>query len=248
MIPPRSPVRPARRRFRSGRSGLPTPMPSMVRGRVTRLLIALLVLLLIGWGLGALCRSLLTTIDLRAVRDIASERTAAQTTVAHVLSWIGSGYVVFPLTLVCCAILYLGGRRWRSLAVGLSTLGAVVIADLDKLLVGRPRPPVHHLEKVMSGSFPSGHSAHSAAFVTALLLALFAACRPAWLKIAAATAGSLLVLGIAASRVYLGVHYPSDVVFGVLLGTGCALFASHDVIRVRPSVRDGEVPDDRALG
>ena len=127
--------------------------------RSARLVIALLVLLLIWWVLGALCRSLLTTVDLRAVRDVASERTPAQTTMAHALSWIGSGYVVFPLTLVGCAILYLVGRSRRSLAVGLGMLGAVVIANLDKLLVGRPRPPVHHLEKVTSYSFPSGHSA-----------------------------------------------------------------------------------------
>jgi undecaprenyl-diphosphatase len=207
------------------------------------MLIALLVLLVIGWGLGALCRSLLTTIDLHAVRDIASERTPAQTTIAHTLSWIGSGYVVFPLTFVCGAILYFGGRRWRALAVGLCTVGAVVIADLDKLLVGRPRPPVHHLEKVTTGSFPSGHSAHSAAFVTALLLALFATYRPRWLKTAAATAGAVLVVGIAASRVYLGVHYPSDVVFGVLLGTAWALLASHYITAaVAPTTPEPRTP------
>src|SRR5512140_3749857 len=106
-----------------------------------RLLIALLVVLLIGWGLGAFCRSLLTTIDLHAVRAVAAERTPAQTTAAHVISWTGSGYVIFPVTLVCCAVLYLARRRRRSLAVALSTLSAVVIANHDKLLVGRPLPP-----------------------------------------------------------------------------------------------------------
>jgi hypothetical protein len=104
--------------------------------RIVRLLIALLVLVLIGWGLGILCRSLLTTIDLRAVRAVASERTPAQTTVAHVLSRIGSGYVIFPQMLVCCAILYLGGRSRPSLAVGLST-GGGGDRHLGKLLVAR---------------------------------------------------------------------------------------------------------------
>jgi undecaprenyl-diphosphatase len=197
--------------------------------RVVRLLIALLVLVLIGWGLGVFCRSMLTPIDLRAVRAVASERTPAQTTVAHTLSWIGSGYVVFPLTLVCCAMLHLAGRSRRSLAVGLSTLGAVVIANLDKLLVARPRPPVHHLEKVTSYSFPSGHSAQSAALVTAVLVALLSAQCAGRLKAAATAAGFLVVLGVAASRVYLGVHYPSDVIFGVTLGTAWAIVASHYV-------------------
>jgi membrane-associated phospholipid phosphatase len=214
--------------------------------RIVRLLIALLVLVLIGWGLGILCRSLLTTIDLRAVRAVASERTPAQTTVAHVLSWIGSGYVIFPLTLVCCAILYLAGQSRPSLAVGLSTLGAVVIANLDKLLVGRPRPPVHHLEKVTSYSFPSGHSTHSAAFVTAVLLALLSAQCPGRLKAAAAATGFLLVLGVAASRVYLGVHYPSDVIAGVALGTACAIVAGHYV--ARPITRSTREPRASTYG
>jgi membrane-associated phospholipid phosphatase len=197
--------------------------------RSARLMIALLVLLLIWWVLGALCRSLLTTVDLRAVRDVASERTPAQTTMAHALSLIGSGYVVFPLTLVGCAILYLVGRSRRSLAVGLGMLGAVVIANVDKLLVGRPRPPVHHLEKVTSYSFPSGHSAQAAAFVTALLLTLLSTRCPRRVKDGVAAAGFLLALGVAASRVYLGVHYPSDVIFGLALGTACVIVASHYV-------------------
>ena len=137
--------------------------------RSARLVIALLVLLLIWWVLGALCRSLLTTVDLRAVRDVASERTPAQTTMAHALSWIGSGYVVFPLTLVGCAIL---SRR----------------PEPALLAVGRRR-----------------------------------------VKDGVAAAGFLLALGVAASRVYLGVHYPSDVIFGLALGTACAIVASHYV-------------------
>jgi undecaprenyl-diphosphatase len=191
-----------------------------------RLLIALLALVLVGWGLGVLSRYALSGTDLRAMHDVAFHRTPAQITIAHVFSWIGSGYVVFPLTLVCCAILLVRGRRWRALAVGLSTLGAVAIADLDKRLVGRPRPPVHHLDTVSSPSFPSGHAAQSTAFVLAMMIALGATDRPLWLKIAAATAGSLLVLCIAASRVYLGVHYPSDVAFGVLLGAAWSLLVS----------------------
>ena len=127
--------------------------------RSARLVIALLVLLLIWWVLGALCRSLLTTVDLRAVRDVASERTPAQTTMAQALSWIGSGYVVFPLTLVGCV-----STRFR--------------------------------RRVKDG---------------------------------VAAAGFLLALGVAASRVYLGVHYPSDVIFGLALGTACAIVASHYV-------------------
>ncbi len=47
------------------------------------------------------------------------------------------------------------------------------------------------------------------------------------MKDGVAAAGFLLALGVAASRVYLGVHYPSDVIFGLALGTACAIVASH---------------------
>jgi hypothetical protein len=152
-----SDVRPARSRFQRRATDSPSPARGTMIDRSARLMIALLVLLLIWWVLGALCRSLLTTVDLRAVRDVAYERTPAQTTMAHAMSLIGSGYVVFPLTLVGCAILYLVGRSRRSLAVGLGMLGAVVIANVDKLLVGRsPRAPSREGDQLQLSLRPLG--------------------------------------------------------------------------------------------
>lgn len=183
-----------------------------------RLLLALFGFVLIGWGIGALCRAELTPTDLRIVQDVASQRTSTQTVVWHVVSFIGSGYVVFPLAFLCCARLYRRRRRDWSAALGVSTLGAVVIANLDKVIAGRPRPPVHHLEAATGQSFPSGHVAHTAAFCAALLFVLHAAHQARRLRVAAAVATGLLVAGVAFSRVYLGVHYPSDVAAGALLG------------------------------
>ena len=80
-----------------------------------------------------------------------------------------------------------------------------------------------------SYSFPSGHSTQSAAFVTALLLTLLSTRCPRRVKDGVAAAAFLLALGVAASRVYLGVHYPSDVICGLALGTACAMVASHYV-------------------
>jgi undecaprenyl-diphosphatase len=200
-----------------------------------RQLLALSGFVLIGWALGAICRSELTPTDLRIVRDVAADRTSTQTAMWHAVSFICSGYVVFPLALVCCAILYRRRRQSWSLAVGMITFGAAAIANIDKILVRRPRPPVHHLEAVTGQSFPSGHASHTAAFCTALVLVLCAARPGSRLRLAAATVSALLVLAVSFSRVYLGVHYLSDVAGGALLGVTWAVAAWRLTTHLRSS-------------
>jgi endonuclease/exonuclease/phosphatase (EEP) superfamily protein YafD/membrane-associated phospholipid phosphatase len=204
-------------------------LPRGAGDRALHLLLALLGFVLIWWALGVLCRALLIGTDARVVDDIASDRTSGQIAAAHAFSFLGSAYVVFPLTAVCAAGLYLWGRRSRALAVGLSTLGAVLIANVDKALVGRPRPPVHHLEAVSGQSFPSGHAAQSAAPCVALILVLYAAHQPRWLKTAIALVALVFVASVAGSRVYLSVHYPSDVVAGALLGGAWSMITARVV-------------------
>ncbi len=175
-------------------------------------------LLLIGWGVGGIARVWAQPVDLDWVRDLAGDRTPALTTVSRVLSALGSGYVVFPLALAACLFLLTRAQPGRALAVLLCTFGAVALANLDKLLVGRPRPPVHHLERVSSASFPSGHATQSAGAYLALVLVLLRPQLPRRAANVIAAAAILLLLGVAFSRVYLGVHYPTDVAAGLLLG------------------------------
>jgi undecaprenyl-diphosphatase len=196
------------------------------------------VLLAIGWGLGAIAQSTTASADLDAVRDLAGERTALLTTFAHVLSFVGSGFVVFPLAAVLCVLFYRRGRVAAAAALAVSTIGGVVISNLDKLLVGRARPPVHHLEHVVSTSFPSGHATQASAFYVALLLVVLAGGRGRAVVLAASICAAALILGIAISRVYLGLHYPSDTAAGVLLGTSWSVFTCSSLLRRGPAARD----------
>ncbi len=191
-----------------------------------RLALGLVVFVLVGWVAGALVTALVGSGGLDVVRDVAGERSAGLTAVARAVTWAGSAFVLVPLALVCCLLLVQAGLRREAFAVALSLAGAMLLSDVVKLLVSRPRPPVEHLQTVTGSSFPSGHATQASAFWFSLVLALAAAGVTPLVTRVAAVVALVLVLAVALSRVYLGVHYPGDVVAGVLLGTGWAVFVA----------------------
>ncbi len=191
-----------------------------------RLVLGLAVFVLLGWGVGELWTSVVGSIELNAVRDVAAQRTVALTNVARVLTWAGSAFLLVPLALIACVALLRAGLRREALAVALSLGGAMLISDWIKLLVSRPRPPVEHLQAVTGSSFPSGHATQASAFWFSLVFVLPAVGASAKLTRVAAGVALVIALTVAASRVYLGVHYPSDVIAGMLLGSGWATYVS----------------------
>jgi undecaprenyl-diphosphatase len=201
-----------------------------VKLRAARLLLGLVVFVLVGWAAGTLWISVVGSGELEVMRNIADERSAGLTAAARVVTWAGSALVLVPLALICCFVLFRAGLRWEAFAVAVSLGGAMLISDAVKLLVSRPRPPVEHLQSVAGSSFPSGHSTQAAAFWLSLVLALRAARLQPLLTRVAAGLALALVLAVALSRVYLGVHYPADVIAGVLLGTGWAVFVARCVL------------------
>jgi len=185
---------------------------------VGRLAGALIVLVLIGWGLGEVCESLLQSADLHAVRSLAADRSDTLNGLMRAVTWAGSTVVLVPLAVLSCLLLGRRGRVPEAVAIAVSLAGAVLLFNVIKLLVARPRPPVSHLQGVTSTSFPSGHATQACAFYLSLLLAFLATGHPPRVSAGAIGGVVLLVFAIALSRAYLGVHYPSDIVAGALLG------------------------------
>lgn len=136
---------------------------------------------------------------------------------ARVVSMLGSELLaVFMVVL----LLVLGfKRRWGAVvALLLATVGAQLLNDVLKDLFHRTRPaPVEGLIPSQAFSFPSGHAMVSAAFYLFLAYLAWSALRGRW-RYAAASACLLLVLLIGLARLYLGVHYFTDVVAGYLAG------------------------------
>jgi len=137
------------------------------------------------------------------------------------------GTTVVALVTVVGVLAFAFHRRYRhSVVLGGAVLLAWASSSLAKALYDRPRPDfVPHGVEVYSASFPSGHSTLSAAtYLTLAMLVASLEARRRTKAVAYAVAGVVLV-AVGLSRVYLGVHWPSDVLAGWCLGAMWALAA-----------------------
>jgi undecaprenyl-diphosphatase len=137
---------------------------------------------------------------------------------------LGSATVLGLTMLAVIGYLLLQGLPRMALFVFVASIGGSLLNSVLKTLFGRPRPDVvPHLREVMSLSFPSGHAMTSAAvYLTlgALLMRISSRRATRWYCMAVAALATFLV-GL--SRVYLGVHYPTDVLAGWMIGLSWAL-------------------------
>jgi undecaprenyl-diphosphatase len=138
---------------------------------------------------------------------------------------LGTGIVVAMIVAVSALFLWLYDYRNSSTLLLVTTLGGMLLNNVLKLGFDRPRPQFFEWgTHVMSSSFPSGH-AMSAAIVYPTVAYLAARLQKTHLaRLATMLVAALLVSLICLSRVYLGVHYPSDVLAGVVVGLAWSAF------------------------
>lgn len=165
---------------------------------------------------GILVRAVSPPFDVAAMQAVASARTTLATTVAGIVSDAGSFAILLPLTI---ALLLL--RRWKrpadDLALIVVAAGSAALPSVVKLIVARPRPTIEHLTHLTTLSFPSEHTTQAAAIYLAIVSLLTQGRPELWRRLALAAALVIAVM-VALSRVFLGVHYPTDVTAGLLLG------------------------------
>jgi len=137
---------------------------------------------------------------------------------------LGSTTVLSFVVLATALFLWLRGRTHTALLVLVSTLLGGAAVTLIKALVGRARPDlIDRLMQETSNSFPSGHAATSAIVYLTLATLLFPVVREAQMRAFLIGVALVLVAAIGVSRVYLGVHWPSDVIAGWAFGSVWAL-------------------------
>jgi len=145
-------------------------------------------------------------------------RVSALSTLFYGLTALGSQYVTIGLGVLVSAW-FINQKRWRNLVIlWLLMAGVGLFVQLGKREFNRPRPPEIAYYSVSGFSFPSGHSATAMTLYGLLgywwMRRLRKTRSRVWVGIGAAT----LVLLVGFSRIYLGVHYLSDVLGGYLLG------------------------------
>ncbi len=135
------------------------------------------------------------------------------------ISWIGGGAQRYIMVLLLTLALWRWWGWGAGLAMGLGSLLSSVASDVMKIYFDRLRPDlVPHLDQVGSAAYPSGHATSAAVVYLLFILLASKARHPAW---QAAAFALIILTGL--SRIMLGVHWPSDVVGGWMLGTAFAL-------------------------
>ena len=180
--------------------------------------LAVFVLLIVATVLAGLAiRAWAPAFDLHAIQAVAAHRTAGLTRLTSVLTALGSLVILSPLAAIAAALLWRWDRHRDALVLVTVVVGSALLPALTKVIIGRPRPPVEHLTQVSSNSFPSEHAVQAAAIYLALALLLGRSWPAPWQRVLIGTALVLAVV-VAGSRVYLGVHYPTDVTAGLVVG------------------------------
>lgn len=176
------------------------------------------------WLFGALTQDVVVK-DEAALRDpgitawVVAHRVAWLTDVMRSVTWVGSIVVLVPMVLVVGGSVLYRSRSVRPLVqLGAALVASIVLYNAVRVFVDRPRPPVaDRLVHTSGSSFPSGHSADAAA-VFGMLAVIVLTKKHDGTRLAVAAGSIMVALIVAGSRLYLGVHWFTDVTAGLALG------------------------------
>lgn len=161
----------------------------------------------------------LVTVDQTVSDYIVSYRSEALTAYFTFVTDLGDRWAYVCLTILLAGYFFFKNRSWKfigqtTIVLLLASLSSVVL----KRVFNRARPALEHLVEVNTFSYPSGHSMSAMAFYGFLIFLCVRYRMAGWLRFVLITILVVLILSIAISRIYLGVHYPTDVAGGLVGG------------------------------
>lgn len=194
----------------------------------TGMALAILLISLFGKLAEDLIYQELTVFDSVISKFIAGFNTPETTQFMKLITTLGSTKILIPATFL--AIFMLNNRKknkWDSIMMLVALGGGLLLNQLLKWVFQRPRPSIARLVEVGGYSFPSGHAMVSIAFYGFLAYLFWSNIRRTNLRYLVTFSMAILIALIGISRIYLGVHYPSDVLAGFAAGgfwlTSCIL-------------------------
>lgn len=171
---------------------------------------------------------------------VAGHRTPALTHLAHAVTAAGNEVTIAVLSAVAIGLLWVVGRRYAAVVFAIGMAGSAVLVVGLKHLVGRERPGAEFRlgPPDSSFSFPSGHTLDTTVFSLMVVVALWPLLGRAGRWFAPACA-LLVSVAMACSRVYLGYHWTTDVIGGLVIGVVWSLTLAATASRV-PVLRQVE--------
>lgn len=133
------------------------------------------------------------------------------TIIAKIITTIGSGYVIIPVWVISMIAF---SKRKESKYIFINLGSIFIVNQLLKLIVARPRPEEYRIVEEFGYSFPSGHSMVSMGFYGLFIYFIYTNVKNKYLKWTSIAVLILMIILIGLSRIYLGVHYASDVIAG----------------------------------
>lgn len=184
--------------------------------------ILLLSLIILIYIVRSLLQKDIANFDNAVYSFVASFISEPLTDIALVITTLGSAYIILPLCLILIIVFW---KRIEGIAISINLIISFLSNQILKRIVARPRPTEYRIVEELGYSFPSGHSMVGMAFYGLLIYLIYRKVKNPYIKWTSCILLTILIFLIGLSRVYLGVHYASDVLAGFCISAAyLALF------------------------
>jgi len=144
--------------------------------------------------------------------------TPARTRFMNFITFFGKHDALIPLNILLIGYFLYRKKRWFAIRITALALSSLLLKFILKFYFQRARPDIPVIEKVDGYSFPSGHALIGVVFYGLVIFVIWHEVKQKWLKIVLTIFFVLFILLISFSRIYLRVHYASDVIAGIAVG------------------------------
>jgi len=163
--------------------------------------------------------------DVAVLQWLGAHHTKLLTAAAVELTYLGTGTVVLMIVGVAALFLWHTEHKHSARLLLAAVAGNILLNGALKLVFHRPRPSVFEWQTVaVSSSFPSGHAMSATVCYGTVAYLVVRLQKHHWSRVLTSVGAVVLILLICGTRLYLGVHYPSDVLAGILVGLAWASF------------------------
>lgn len=173
--------------------------------------------ILFGYVATAVGNDSIRSFDRTIISAVQGQEAPWLTFIMKTFTWIGSAYVVAPVTLIGFLVLFFKlNRRPQAFLLSAVIVGTVVLNTVLKVYFQRERPEIHRILDANGFSFPSGHTMMAFSLYSILGYIVWRNVKTRSGSFMIILTASIMTILIGVSRIYLGVHFPSDIVGGLL--------------------------------